>query len=178
MSRIFGPIYQNGYVVANLDAALDQWIDRLGVGPFFRFTVEFDSYVHRGVASNPAIEVAIANSGDLQIELIAQSNDAPSSYLEFLRDHGPGLQHVSVWSDTLDADIARWSAMGLDVMTDLTIKGAGARAVFYDTDIPGAAGAQMEVLGRNDGARMVIDMVRQAAIGWDGRDPVRSLPVG
>jgi hypothetical protein len=175
MSRIFGPIYQNGYVVADLGAAIDHWVNRLGVGPFYRMTVEFDRYVHRGVESSPVLDVALANSGDLQIELIAQLNDAPSAYLEFLRDHGPGMQHVSACTDSFDADVARWSALGLPVVTEVRIKDA-VRAVFYDTDPPAATGAQMEVLERNDLVRFVTRTVREAAIGWDGRDPVRNFP--
>ncbi len=44
---------------------------------------------------------------------------------------------------------------------------------FYDTDIPGTTGGQMEVLERTELAKFVMETVRQEAIGWDGRDPVR-----
>ncbi len=37
MSRIFGAIRQNGYVVRDIEAALDHWIKVIGVGPFFYF---------------------------------------------------------------------------------------------------------------------------------------------
>ena len=173
MSRIFGPVYQAGYIVDNLDAGIHHWVDKLGVGPFYRVNVEFERYVHKGVASNPVLEVALANSGDLQIELIQQLNDEPSSYVEFLRDHGPGLQHLSVWSESFDADLARWAALGQTVVTEATLTVGGTRVVFYDTDMPGATGAQMEVLDLTEPARYVIQTVREAAIGWDGRDPVR-----
>ncbi len=96
MSRIFGPVYQNGYIVRDLDEALDYWVNKVGVGPFYRIPVEFDHYVHKGVASSPLLEVALGNTGDLQIELIVQHNDAASAYTEFLEQHGPGLQHLSV----------------------------------------------------------------------------------
>jgi hypothetical protein len=35
MSRLFGPIRQNGYVVRDIEAALKHWTTVLGVGPFF-----------------------------------------------------------------------------------------------------------------------------------------------
>jgi len=174
MSRIFGPIYQNGYVVHDLEAAIAHWTGRLGIGPFFRFNVQFTRYVHRGVASSPVLEVAMANSGDLQIELIAQINDEPSVYKEFLARHGPGLQHLSVWTDTFDADRDKYAALGLEVITEVAIDGV-LRAVFYDTDMPGSAGMQMEVLERNEVARHMIECVRNAAVDWDGTDPVRKL---
>ncbi len=37
MSRIFGEVRQNGYVVRDIDAALKHWTEVLGVGPFFYF---------------------------------------------------------------------------------------------------------------------------------------------
>ncbi len=35
MSRIFGGIRQNGYVVRDIRAAMKHWTDKLAVGPFF-----------------------------------------------------------------------------------------------------------------------------------------------
>lgn len=35
MSRIFGSLRQNGYVVRDIAAALHHWTTVLGVGPFF-----------------------------------------------------------------------------------------------------------------------------------------------
>ena len=42
------------------------------------------------------MSIALANSGDLQIELIQQVNDAPSMYKEFLDAGHEGLQHVAM----------------------------------------------------------------------------------
>jgi len=35
MSRIWGPVRQNGYVVRDVEAAMKYWTDVVGVGPFF-----------------------------------------------------------------------------------------------------------------------------------------------
>ena len=35
MSRIFGPIRQNGYVVRDINAALEHWTSVVGMGPLF-----------------------------------------------------------------------------------------------------------------------------------------------
>jgi len=35
MSRLFGGVIQNGYVVRNIEAAMWHWIAVLGVGPWF-----------------------------------------------------------------------------------------------------------------------------------------------
>ena len=79
MSRLFGRIAQNGYVVRDVRAAMDHWIDVMGVGPWFYFDrVKIDYFRHRGEDSNLEMSAALANPGDIQIELIQQRNDAPS----------------------------------------------------------------------------------------------------
>ncbi|MEQ1489952.1 MAG: VOC family protein, partial [Terricaulis sp.] len=101
MSRVFGKVCQNGYVVRDIDAAMKHWIDVMGVGPWFYIEdVKTDWFKHRGVDSDVKMSIALANSGDLQIELIQQRNDAPSMYKEFLDAGHEGLQHMSYW--TLD----------------------------------------------------------------------------
>ena len=37
MSRLFGAVRQNGYVVRDIDAALRHWTGVLGVGAFYYF---------------------------------------------------------------------------------------------------------------------------------------------
>jgi hypothetical protein len=50
MSRIFGAVSQNGYVVRDIGAAMDHWVNVLGVGPWFYIDrVKTDYFRHRGV---------------------------------------------------------------------------------------------------------------------------------
>ncbi len=85
MSRIFGAVTQNGYVVRDIHAAMDHWVNVMGVGPWYYVDrVKTDYFRHRGVDSPVEMSIALANSGDLQIELIQQRNDAPSLYKEFI----------------------------------------------------------------------------------------------
>lgn len=73
MSRIFGAVRQSGYVVHDVRAAMAHWIDVFGVGPWFYFErVKLDYFRHRGVDSALEVSIALANSGDPQIELIQQ----------------------------------------------------------------------------------------------------------
>ena len=95
MSQIFGSVAQNGYVVRDIEKSMERWLE-LGVGPWFYFgKVEMDYFRHRGRPSDMEMSVAIANSGDLQLELIQQRNDAPSMYREFLDAGHEGMQHMS-----------------------------------------------------------------------------------
>jgi hypothetical protein len=43
----------------------------------------------------------MANSGDMQIELIQQRCGTPSMYRDFLQSSGEGLQHWAAWPQPL-----------------------------------------------------------------------------
>ena len=65
MSRIFGPVRQNGYIVRDIDAAMKHWVEVMGVGPWYYIDrVQTDWFRHRGVDSAVEMSIALANSGD------------------------------------------------------------------------------------------------------------------
>ena len=85
MSRLFGDVIQNGYVVRDIETAMRHWIDILGVGPWFYIEqLPVPDFQYKGQPSPVDVSLALANSGTLQIELIQQRNDAPSMYRDFL----------------------------------------------------------------------------------------------
>jgi len=49
------------------------------------------------------MSIALGNTGDLQIELIQQRNDASSMYMDFLNAGREGLQHMSYWTSDYQA---------------------------------------------------------------------------
>jgi len=171
MSRIFGDIRQNGYVVRDLEAAMRHWIDVLGVGPFFYIPeVKTETFSYRGAPSDPRISIALANSGDLQIELIQQHNDEPSMYKDFLDAGREGLQHVSSWEEDLDAAISRIEAAGHTIAQSGAIEG-GIRFVYFDTELH--PGTVFEVSNLAGPLAALPQMVADAARDWDGSDPIR-----
>ena len=67
MSRIFGAIRQNGYVVTDIDAAMHHWTSKLGVGPFFYVErAPIEDFRYMGEPSECSCSIALANSGALQ----------------------------------------------------------------------------------------------------------------
>ena len=169
----FGPIRQNGYVVNDIDAALDHWTRVLGVGPFFYFErVPIEDFRHRGEPSAVEASIALANWGDLQIELIQQRNDAPSMYREFLEAGREGLQHVACWYDDLDGVLKEVAERGIAIGQSGTI-GERGRFVYLDTEAhPGTVVELSEISGAKG---RFFDHVRQSAAQWDGTDPIRPL---
>lgn len=132
MSRLFGAIRQIGYVVPNLDEAIEHWVRHAGIGPFFRIDhMPLTAFRVRGRELSVDLSVACANSGDMQIELIEQHNPEPSPYKDFLDRTGAGLQHLGVWSSDYDADIARLLGQGHQIAFDGEAAGA-TRFTYFD----------------------------------------------
>jgi catechol 2,3-dioxygenase-like lactoylglutathione lyase family enzyme len=174
MSRFFGEIRQLGYVVPDIEAAMDYWSRELGVGPwFYNPQVPIVNYRYRGEAHQPHNSVALANSGPLQVELIQTRNDVPSMYRDFQRAGNSGLQHVAYWTEDYDADLSRLAAQGFKPVMSGEV-GLRGRFVYFDTEYhPGTVIELSEVAGPK-GA--MFRMIRAASEGWDGRDPVRPFP--
>src|SRR5689334_1719181 len=72
-----GPIRQNGYVVRDLEAAMAEWL-ALGIGPWVTLGPLEQTMTFRGQTSQVTITLAFAQSGELQLELIQQTGDAPT----------------------------------------------------------------------------------------------------
>ncbi len=174
MSNIFGAISQNGYVVRDIHAAMEHWINVLGVGPWFYVErVQTDYFRHRGVDSDLQMSVAVANSGDLQIELIQQLNDAPSMYKEFLDSGREGLQHVAYWTKDYQAIYDKALALGLKVGHEGQIGGEKGRFSYFDTQLHPGTVVELSDISGNKGA--FFEFVRKASVGWDGSNPIRKL---
>ncbi|MCP3476759.1 VOC family protein [Bradyrhizobium sp. CCGUVB1N3] len=173
MSRIFGAIRQNGYVVRDIRAAMDHWISA-GVGPWFYIErVKTDYFRHRGEDSDMTMSAAIANSGDVQIELIQQTNDAPSMYKEFLDSGREGLQHVAYWPADYQALYDRALSLGYRVGHEGRIGGEQGRFCYFDP--PSPAATIIEISDTNGPKGRFFERIRKAAMDWDGSDPIREI---
>lgn len=169
----FGPVVQNAYVVRDLQAAVHFWSSRMGVGPFYMLEhVEFGPAYFRGRPLTIDLTVAIAQWGNLQIELIVQHNDAPSIYSEFLAQHGEGLQHLGVLSQDLDADVARLAQLGIE-RVQWGETAAGMRFAYLNTDQQ--AGAMVELIESGPAVQAFFEKIRRAGEQWDGSRPLRTL---
>jgi len=175
VSRIFGGINQNGYVVRDIDAAMGAWIAH-GVGPWFYFErVETDWFRHRGVDSPLEMSVALANSGHLQLELIQQRNDAPSLYREFLDSGRHGFQHVSYWSTDYQALYDEALALGYLVGHEGCIGGEQGRFAYLEKPGTEPAETLIEISDVSGPKGLFFQHVREVAAEWDGSEPIRKL---
>jgi hypothetical protein len=178
MSRLFGPIRQLGYVVADMEAALRHWVEVEGVGPWFvmdRFEL-LEFHYNGAPAPDPGMSLAFANSGDLQIELLYQPSNAASMLAEFRARH-PALppqgllQHWSAWPDDYDAVYARAVAAGYAIAQEG--RTARVRFAYFRANAGGADG--IEISDNPPAAQAFRARIREAALNWDGSDPIRRV---
>jgi len=173
VSQIFGQVAQNGYVVRDIRASMDKWLE-LGVGPWFYFgKVEMDYFRHRGVDQDLEMSVAIANSGDLQIELIQQRNDVPSMYREFLDAGHEGMQHMSYWTEDFQGLYDSATSLGFKVGHEGCIGGEQGRFAYFDTEWE--PGTVIEISDVSGVKGVFFQHVREVAADWDGSEPIREL---
>ncbi|WP_225625911.1 VOC family protein [Streptomyces werraensis] len=164
------PISQLGFVVTDLQATMKHWIEELNVGPFFYAPlIEAEDFHHRGVARPAPFAAALANSGAMQIELIQLLDDAPSQWQEFRAAGREGLQHVGYWTQDFDTDYEAAIQAGYEVAHHGVL--AGGRFVYFDTRHP--SGCAIELSEQSPAKQAVFGAIREAAVDWDGRDPIR-----
>ena len=173
MSRLFGDIAQIGYVVRDVRASMDHWI-RLGVGPWFYVDrVETDYFRHRGLDSPVELSIAVANSGDIQIELIQQRNNAPSMYKEFLDAGREGAQHVAYWTKHYQALYDHALELRYTIGQEGCIGGPLGRFAYLDTEQE--PGTVIEISDISGPKGELFAFVRQAARDWDGTNPIHEI---
>ena len=169
----FGPIVQNAFVVRDLEPAVAYWSGKLGVGPFYMLEhIPFGKVYFRGAPLSLDMSVAIAQWGNIQIELIRQHDAVPSIYSEFLARHGEGLQHLGVMTASLDEHLERLRPLGIEPVQWGETAG-GMRFAYINTDRQ--AGGMIELIETGPAVEAFFSKVRGAATNWDGSRPLRRL---
>jgi catechol 2,3-dioxygenase-like lactoylglutathione lyase family enzyme len=168
-----GAVMQLAYVPADFDAAVDYWTKVMGAGPFFALEhVKLEDVKYHGQPSDIDFSMALGYWGDLQIELIRQHNDAPSIYKAWRDQSQEGLHHVCILVDDMALARAVCAEAGAEVVQEAHVPGGG--EVIY-ADAGGGPGTLVEILKPGPGSRAFFAMMREAARGWDGSDPLRRL---
>jgi catechol 2,3-dioxygenase-like lactoylglutathione lyase family enzyme len=171
MSLIFGPCVQQGYVVPDIQAAMQHWLAR-GVGPFYieehiSPPAEFD-----GRPFTPDISAAFAYCGEQQIELVQQHDDQATVYSEFLRAQpAGGLQHLAFWCDDVPRAIAELGEAGLRYRVRQRY---GDMHAYLDSE--DAPGIMVQLMDSGPMMSELFAVIKQGAETWDGvTDPIRSI---
>lgn len=166
-------IIQSAYVVENIRQAIDHWVTKLKVGPWYlleHFAGEEPRY--RGGPSHADSALAMSFAGHMMIELIQPLNDAPSVYWDTIKRRGYGFHHWGVGTNDFDRDVQRFRAAGYEQAFFARVP-SGGRVSYMDTtaDLPG----MVEFIELGASFDPIFSGFYRATIGWDGKDPVRSF---
>lgn len=165
--------FQMCWVVPDLKAGMAHWTRTAGVGPFFEFDgIPFKDAIYRGKPDDlRGCTAAIAQSGDVQIELVAQEDDRMTIFREVVPMGKTGFHHAALYCTDYEAQRDAYIAAGAPLAFEGDM--LGSRTSWLDT-VP-TLGFMVELVEANPVADMVFAKFREAAENWDGKDPVRTL---
>ena len=127
------PVYQVGFVVRDLDAALAKYEPLFG--PFMLQDYGVQSAVYRGRPCDYVLKTAFGRSGNLEIELIGWvSGECPQR--EFLEQGREGMHHLQFRVDDVDAWITKVRAVGYEPIWYSRLSPEIAYAYLERTDDP------------------------------------------
>jgi len=168
-------IWQNAWVVPDVEAAAMQWVRLFGVGPFFITRYGDDlltDLVYRGKPGSLNILVAVSHAGPVQIELIQRLDDAPTPYSDTVAPGQTAFHHVAVWTDDIDADLAHYRKQG----TAVAVTGRVINSVrFAYVDTQDRLGCMVEMVERSADFDARLRMLEGICNDWDGSDPLRDM---
>lgn len=108
-----------GIIVPDLDGSLAFWRDTLGL-----------TLAHVEEVPSQEAVVAFMPTGDSEVELVRPTT-ATSGAAKFLAKRGPGLHHIALEVDDLDAMLVRLQEKGVRLINETPIRAAGgSRAAF------------------------------------------------
>ena len=167
-----GPIRQVGFVVRDLDRSIAEWL-AMGVGPWYVVRNRVQQAYYRGNPCEVTMSIALANSGDLQLELIQQHDDVPSIFTEFLEMHGEGFHQFAWWVADFDRAVAAAESAGWPVVWS---GGEDTATRFAYVEPPSGSPATIyELMELTEVTEGMGAFFRDAAKGWDGSDPIREI---
>lgn len=122
-----------GIAVADLEGALEVYA-RLGLRPGARGRVEAF-----------AVELCFLEAGGARLELLAPTGPGPVQ--RFLERRGPGLHHLALAVENLEAELARLKAAGVPLVDEVPRPGFGGHRVAF-LHPAGGGGVLLELVER------------------------------
>ena len=104
--------FQLGHVVDDVFAAAASWARTFGVGPFHVLPVVEQRANYGADPRTVRIQVAVAQAGPVQIELIQQHCETPSIFSDWSRGGASAFHQIATVTSNYDAKKAHFEALG------------------------------------------------------------------
>jgi Glyoxalase/Bleomycin resistance protein/Dioxygenase superfamily len=130
-------ISQIGLVVKDIEQAMQGFWKTAGIGPWSIYTNSAPPLrcIYRGQPAEYKVRLALARSGDVQMELI-EYIEGDSIHRDFLAAGRQGLEHVGIFVTDLELAMKPYRDIGIGVLQrvdGLGVKGDG-RYAYLDTE--------------------------------------------
>lgn len=143
-------ISQIGFVVKDMDKAVEYYSSILGIGPFTVYEFVPEKHWFMEEPSYLRLMMGKAAWGNLEFELI-QPIEGKSFHKEFLETHGEGIQHLGFFVPNYDETFEKFKAAGFKPVmraeTYLETYKGYLRACYFDTRRIG--GVMFEVIWKS-----------------------------
>ncbi len=163
-------IFQNAWVVDDVEQACLRWVREMGVGPFFvtEHRDRFTNVTYRGEPAELNMIVALAQAGPVQIELI-QPLVETCAYRDSVAPGTVGFHHMCVWTHDINADTEYFESLGYASANHGQVNDT--HFAYYDTRP--LMGCMMEVVSHSPALEERFAAIARAAQDWDGLQPIR-----
>ena len=113
MEKKFGPMMQMAFVVNDFDEPINFWTKKMNIGPFFKLeNLNVKEVYYMDKPTELDFSVAIAYTGNMQIELVNQHCDTPSIYNEYVNNEKGSLHHLCTLTNDIENDISILESQG------------------------------------------------------------------
>ncbi|NNJ10208.1 methylmalonyl-CoA epimerase [Chloroflexales bacterium ZM16-3] len=123
-----------GFVVADVDAAVDHYRQAFGLDAWERISLP-----------ERHADIAVARLGETLLELIAPTSEE-ASFARFLREKGPGIHHIAYRVDDVAAALAELRARGVPLIDREARPGIHNTLVAFVHPKAGAQGVLIELV--------------------------------
>ncbi len=168
---VLGEPVQIAYAVPDVREAARRWADTFGAGPFFVIDhIELSDVRYRGVPSTFDHSSAYGQWGDVMVELVCDHTIGPSPVADVVGPGGCGLHHMAFFVEDLAVTQAELVTFGWPEALHARTP-SGMAFAFHDATAE--LGHMIELYERTDALLGFYRRVAEAAVGWDGTDPIR-----
>lgn len=132
MKRVNLPkVSQIGIVVPDIGKAVRYYSKFLNIKPWFRSKTTSNDAAFKGETFSLELDIALAFSGGMEIELIQMMTDRECIYSDIMKKQGGGLHHIGTMVRGFDKKLEQMKAAGIGVIQSGVIKTVGGAVTKY-----------------------------------------------